>query len=584
MGGFLALALALVLMPVFARADSEGNKKIFNTDKSYDTNNRTKVASTLVWAEGKLYFYVDDVWWASLTASQKKEYDGAFQVLETEFSNTIYPNLTALYGSDVNPTVSRDGKITVLIHPMPKDAGGYVNTADGYAKSVAPVSNEREMVYLNSLYINTRLGKAYLAHEFMHVITFNQKDRLRDVTEDVWLNEARADYASTILGYDAPYAGGNFEQRVKSYYADSSKSLTEWLNKPANYGAAHLFMQYVADQYGTKILTDSMATDKVGIAAINYALTKNKYNVDFKQVFRNWLIALTANDCSLGSQYCYKYAPLANFRIAPRINYLPNSDQASLSVMYNTSYFTGNWQKIMGGAGDLTLEITSPPASNFWMPYLLCAADGKCAVGDLDLDESGKAVLKLPKFGSEYASLTLMPFATSKTAGFDNSNTSTLSYTFRIALTGAPEIAGAETESGSDDPELIQKLMAQIELLKKEIMRVQAAIAARLGQSQTALGGNKTSTYSCATITADLYYGVENYGQVKCLQEFLAGQGTQIYPQGSVSGNFSTYTRDAVARFQEKYAAEILTPLGLVSGTGYVGSSTRKTINQLMAG
>jgi len=41
-------------------------------------------------------------------------------------------------------------------------------------------------------------------------------------------------------------------------------------------------------------------------------------------------------------------------------------------------------------------------------------------------------------------------------------------------------------------------------------------------------------------------------------------------------------TQQAVIRFQEKYASEILTPLGLPNGTGYVGAATRSKINQLL--
>jgi len=66
------------------------------------------------------------------------------------------------------------------------------------------------------------------------------------------------------------------------------------------------------------------------------------------------------------------------------------------------------------------------------------------------------------------------------------------------------------------------------------------------------------------------------------LQEFLRSQGSLIYPGGLITGNFDAATRAATIRFQEKYAAEILAPLGLKSGTGYVGAATRAKINQLM--
>jgi len=74
-----------------------------------------------------------------------------------------------------------------------------------------------------------------------------------------------------------------------------------------------------------------------------------------------------------------------------------------------------------------------------------------------------------------------------------------------------------------------------------------------------------------------------NSPEVRCLQEFLKNQGPEIYPEGLLTGNFLIATQSAVIRFQEKYASEILKPLGLEKGTGYVGALTRAKINQLLS-
>ncbi len=66
---------------------------------------------------------------------------------------------------------------------------------------------------------------------------------------------------------------------------------------------------------------------------------------------------------------------------------------------------------------------------------------------------------------------------------------------------------------------------------------------------------------------------------VNALQQFLVGEG--VYPEAMVTGYFGLKTRAAIIRFQEKYASEILTPVGLTRGTGFVGAVTRAKLNEL---
>ena len=62
---------------------------------------------------------------------------------------------------------------------------------------------------------------------------------------------------------------------------------------------------------------------------------------------------------------------------------------------------------------------------------------------------------------------------------------------------------------------------------------------------------------------------------VKALQEMLIKEG--VWPRSDIeaTGYFGSITREAVINYQEKYALEILEPIGLKNGTGFFGSFTR---------
>ncbi|MDO8486255.1 MAG: peptidoglycan-binding domain-containing protein [Candidatus Staskawiczbacteria bacterium] len=550
----------LFVLPLFVSAQNQA----FKIDSNYDLFSREQIEAELIKTTPNLHFYAEKNWWQSATPEEQNNIKLALFDLGEEFRNKIYPVLTSTFGSEPKPGIDRDEKITVLIHQMPDYFGGYFRTGDIYSRLQYPASNEREMVYLNSRHITGHKAKSFLAHEFVHLITVNQKDLLKNTEEEVWLNEARAEYAPTLLGYDNTYTGSNLETRVKGFIDNPTVSLAEWLNVKADYGAVNLFAQYLVDHYGVKILVDSLHSDKIGIPSLEETLLKNGVNKTFSQIFSDWAIALLVNDCRVGEKYCYLNQNLRGLRIVPTLYFLPKTTTI-LSTVYWTTYWSLNWHRFVGGDSNLTLEFdggTANGSSIFQVPYVLCDTQNLCSVGFLILNSQQKAKLTLAGFSQKYSSLTIIPFLLGKTTGF-NGKENNFSFSWKASVSETPKTG---EESGSQTPDRISELQEQIRQLKAQI----AAIL-----SGQALPGQ----ISCSRFNNNLYFGLRNNTEVRCLQEFLKREG--VYPEGLVTGNFLSLTQAAVIRFQEKHASEILAPLGLQKGTGYVGPATITKINQL---
>lgn len=545
---FLIFGVAISLFFAFGtQAANVGDAVDFNVDKDFDVLGRIKAQATLIKITDKLYFYVERDWWAMQPATKQTQILANLDALSAEFSSSIYPKLTSIFGSEQNPGIDKDARITVLFEQMNSTEGGYFREADGYEKLQVPTSNEREIVYLSLSHIDNPGVKMLLAHEFLHLVTFNQKNKTFNAEEDVWLNEARADYTSTLLGYDNKYEDSNLQKRVRDFVENPSDSLTEWQGSKYDYASVNLFVQYLVDQYGINILADSLKSQYVGIESINYALQKNGFKESFSDIFTNWTIALSVNNCAMGKNYCYSNENLKKIKVLPTINFLPLTGNVSLSVTNTTKNWTGNWLKFIGGNGDLKLGFSSLKGLNFKIPYIIEDSAGTMAVKFLALDGAEKVEINAENFGSDYKSLIIIP-----SLQVDSSSVSGAEFPFNYAI----EIKGQEQVSNED---LIAQLLEKIVQLKQQIAALQAQ-----------QGGQPLS---CVTFENNLYQGVGRSDEVMCLQQFLKNQGSDIYPEGYITGTFGSMTQAAVKRFQEKYG---------IAGTGYVGPLTRAKINELL--
>ncbi len=577
------LGIVFLFLPLFVSANYQGQIVKFFVDPTYDLSEREEISATLQKISLKAYFYIEDDWWGSLDYQKKREIDLALGNLGKEFYSKIYFTLTSTFGSEWKPGIDKESRITILIHPMKEEAGGYFNAGDEYAKAQNPKSNEREMIYLNADYITNSLAKSFLAHEFTHLITFNQKEKIWGVSEETWLNEARAEYAPTLIGYDNVYEGSNLERRVKSFLVEPSDSITEWQNTSADYGGLNLFTQYLVEQYGIEILTDSLKSKEAGIKSLNYALEKNDFDIDFSQIFTDWTIAVSANDCSLGEKYCYLNENLKNLRIIPSINFLPLKGKSTLGVSQTTKNWSGNWFKFIGGKeGTLKIEFIGNPENLFKVPYFSKNISGEYSLNFFQLDEYQRGEILVSGFGTDISSVTIIPTIQSKVSGFSDQESA---FPFFWEASTIAESEEAEENSNSKYLEKPISKMFQQEILAmiSEMEELISQLRAQLVKIESEEDKSSSSPFACARVFEEnLFYGLRNDNRVYCLQQFLKDQGSEIYPEGLVTGNFLTLTRAAAIRFQEKYADEILFPLDLSTGTGFVGPSTRAKINSLL--
>lgn len=302
----------------FASADTEGQSQTFNTNETFDKLTRKSVAATLRHISENAYFYVEDSYWNTLNFTDQNILLSGIKTLANDFDVNIYAKETSFWGQEPKPGVDNDNHIVILLEQLKQNHGGYFSTSNGFPKSTAPESNEREMIVVDADSTAGPYAKVFLAHEFQHLISFNQKELLNKLNEDVWLNELRSEYAITVAGYNEQFADSNLERRVQTFSNNPSDSLTEWPNVNLDYALVALFSEYIADKYGESLLQETLRSDLAGIASINSVLAGRGSGERFVDIFGNWLAANYINDSSIGPKFGYSRSALKNFRISPQ--------------------------------------------------------------------------------------------------------------------------------------------------------------------------------------------------------------------------------------------------------------------------
>ena len=547
----------------FAYADFLNQTAPFSINPEYQYSSQSSVSATLKKISDKAYWYVSDDYWRELSESQKNTFLQKMDELAVEFDTRIYPVETSFWGSEWNPGIDNDSRITVLITKLIDRAGGYFDTSHEYSKSQVPESNEREMVFINATSLFNGRAKIFLAHEFQHLIDFYQKGKLRNAEDDVWLNELRSEHSVKLLGYDENFDNSNLERRLYAFSQSPSEPLAEWKNLGPDYGAITLFSYYLTDHYGEKILTDSLKSAKAGIESINEVLSLDGFSETFSDVFSNWTIASVLNDQSADPKFAYKSGHLVNSRISPNQAYGISGVLSAVSISNSVKDWQPVWYEFntpvsSGGGLNLKIDFSADSGTNFRVPYVAYKINGQKEIGFISVSGT-KGVFFLKNFGTEAYKAVLIPANHSKVSGFTEEDPAS-SFSIKVQLTAEfQEVAPTPAPQTPSVALSIQDLLDQITALQSQIVKLKQEV-----------GTEPALPAAVGLLARNLYVGSAG-DDVRWLQDFLVKEG--VYPEARITGYFGSLTRSAVVQFQQKY--------GIFPQIGYVGLKTRSKIQEL---
>jgi hypothetical protein len=383
------IAIFFCLNSGFISADTIGQREQFFVNDEFDSVDRTTLTATLRHIGGKAYFYVDDLYWGAIDSAKQNTLLDNIKTFAAEFDAVIYPKETQFWGSEANPGVDNDPRITILLEDLDQTNGGYFESASSYTRDRIEKSNQREMVVINAevLAADIELEKKFLAHEFQHLISFNQKELTRNISEDTWLNEVRSEYSISLVGYNNIFKDSNLERRMSSFLETPSDSLTEWPNKNLDYGIAALFAEYLVEQFGQPILSETLKYTTSGIASLNSYFQNKGRTERFDDVFMNWMGAIYLNDNTKDTRLGYNRTELRNIRVGAQ-------QQSFLSGSFGEKFLVQSlkdWQPAwlefnvsLASDKSIKLILSGDTKEKFLVSYLAFFNSGRVKYGKIN--------------------------------------------------------------------------------------------------------------------------------------------------------------------------------------------------------
>lgn len=314
----LGLAVGLVMfvaVPASSQAALGDSVQLF-VNPAYDQIGRSQLAATLRVQGERAALYVDDRFWNNLLPAERTLFETNAQRFMAEFDARIYPLETSVWGSEPNPGIDNDPRVVILAESLLPGYGGYFDGMHQFPTAQAPNSNRREMIFISADALAVGNARTYAAHEFQHLISFNQKEERQNVSEEVWLNELRSEYSTSLVGYNRPLAESNLFRRLIAFTKNPHDDLLKWNNTPSDYGGAMLLAEYLAGRYGQAVLADTLKAGTIGVASLDAWLAAHGRPGRFGLVVNDWAVANLVNKPG-DARHGYVNPDLAGLKISP---------------------------------------------------------------------------------------------------------------------------------------------------------------------------------------------------------------------------------------------------------------------------
>ena len=185
--------------------------------------------------------------------------EGRMQAIIDQFAED-YPLVVETFGAPSD--VDGDGRVAVLVTHLMQDvgAGGQFRASSLVPRRAGGDGNVTDLLWTNPL-VPEESYRSLLAHEFQHLINFNQHVLVRQgLSEAPWLNEGLSHLAEDLV-QEPP--NDNY-RLVRTFLSEpGAVGLSRDMLTLATRGAAYLFVRSLVDLLGEGVLLRLVQTDRV---------------------------------------------------------------------------------------------------------------------------------------------------------------------------------------------------------------------------------------------------------------------------------------------------------------------------------